>query len=145
MTAIAGGAEAVLIPEYETTPEQVATEIQAAYGAGKSHALIVVAEGAAYNAQKLAEYFKAHDRLCSYELRTVILGHTQRGGAPGAFDRILASRSGVVAIELLKANRSGHLCGLLKGEIAATLLSEVAANKKELDSQLLELARVLTG
>jgi 6-phosphofructokinase 1 len=145
MTAIAGGAEAVLMPERETTPEQVAAEIQAAYRAGKSHALIVVAEGATYDAQKLAEYFKSHDRLCSYELRSVILGHTQRGGAPGAFDRILASRSGAAAIELLKAGRHGLLVGLLKGEIAATPLSEVTANKKELDPGLARLAEVLIG
>ena len=145
MTAITSGAEAVLIPERETTPERVAMEIQVAYHAGKSHALIVVAEGATYDAQKLTEYFKAHDRLCNYELKTIILGHTQRGGSPGAFDRILASRSGAAAIELLKANRHGILVGLQKGEIAATPLSEVVVNKKELDPKLAMLAEVLIG
>ncbi|MGA9352001.1 MAG: 6-phosphofructokinase [Anaerolineae bacterium] len=143
VAGIAGGAEVIVIPEVETDPEAVAAELRAAYDRGKPHALVVVAEGARYNAEGLARYFqKHHDRL-GFELRVTILGHVQRGGAPGAFDRLLATRLGAAATEHLARGEHGMLVGLLKGEMAATPLSEVVANKKPLDLRLLELARVL--
>jgi len=143
VAGIAGGAEVIVIPEVETDPEAVAAGLRAAYERGKPHALAVVAEGARYNAEELARYFqKHHDRL-GFELRVTILGHVQRGGAPGAFDRLLATRLGAAATEYLAQGEHGVLAGLLKGEMAATPLAEVVANKKPLDLRLLELARVL--
>ncbi|MFB0537163.1 MAG: 6-phosphofructokinase [Anaerolineae bacterium] len=143
MAGIAGGAEAVIIPEVETDPEAVAAELRAAYKRGKPHALVVVAEGARYNATGLARFFEEHRERLGFELRVTTLGHVQRGGAPGAFDRLLASRLGAAATEHLAQGEHGLLVGLLKGEIAATPLAEVVANKKPLDMRLLELARVL--
>lgn len=143
MSGIAGGAEAVIIPEVETDPEVVATEIRVAYERGKPHALIVVAEGARYNATELAHYFQEHRERLGFELRVTTLGHVQRGGAPGAFDRLLATRLGAAAIDHLARGEHGLLVGLLKSEIAATPLAEVVANKKPLDLRLLKLARVL--
>ena len=143
MAGIAGGAEAVVIPEVETDPEAVAAELRAAYERGKAHALVVVAEGARYNAEGLARYFQEHRERLGFELRVTTLGHVQRGGAPGAFDRLLATRLGAAATEHLARGEHGLLVGLLKGEIAATPLAEVAANKKPLDFRLLELAQVL--
>jgi 6-phosphofructokinase 1 len=159
MSGIAGGAEAVVIPEVETDPEAVATELRSAYERGKSHALVVVAEGARYNtagsvlsgaegpvlsgAEGLAAYFEQHRERLGFELRVTILGHVQRGGAPGAFDRLLASRLGAAATEHLARGEHGLLVGLLRGEIAATPLADVVANRKPLDTRLLELARVL--
>jgi 6-phosphofructokinase 1 len=143
VAGVAGGAEVIVIPEVETDPEAVAAGLRAAYERGKPHALAVVAEGARYNAEELARYFqKHHDRL-GFELRVTILGHVQRGGAPGAFDRLLATRLGAAATEYLAQGEHGVLVGLLKGEMAATPLAEVVANKKPLDLRLLELARVL--
>jgi len=143
VAGVAGGAEVIVIPEVETDPEAVAAGLRAAYERGKPHALAVVAEGARYNAEELARYFqKHHDRL-GFELRVTILGHVQRGGAPGAFDRLLATRLGAAATEYLAQGEHGVLVGLLKGEMAATPLSEVVVNKKPLDLRLLELARVL--
>ena len=143
VAGVAGGAEVIVIPEVETDPEAVAAGLRAAYERGKPHALAVVAEGARYNAEELARYFqKHHDRL-GFELRVTILGHVQRGGAPGAFDRLLATRLGAAATEYLAQGEHGVLVGLLKGEVAATPLAEVVANKKPLDLRLLELARVL--
>ena len=81
MAGVAGGAELVLIPEVETDPEKVAQGIRDAYQGGKPHALIIVAEGAAYNAEKLARYFAEHAEL-GFELRVTILGHFQRGVLP---------------------------------------------------------------
>lgn len=143
MAGIAGGAEAIIIPEVETDPEAVAAELRAAYKRGKPHALVVVAEGARYNATGLARFFEEHRERLGFELRVTTLGHVQRGGAPGAFDRLLASRLGAAATEHLAQGEHGLLVGLLKGEIAATPLAEVVANKKPLDMRLLELARVL--
>jgi len=143
VAGIAGGAEAVVIPEMETDPEVLATELRAAYERGKPHALVVVAEGARYNAATLAQYFKEHRERLGFDLRVTILGHVQRGGEPGAFDRLLATRLGAAATEYLARGEHGLLVGLLKEDIGATPLAEVVANKKPLDLRLFELARVL--
>jgi 6-phosphofructokinase 1 len=143
MAGIAGGAEAVVVPEMETDPEVLAAELRAAYERGKPHALVVVAEGARYNAAALAQYFKEHRERLGFDLRVTILGHVQRGGEPDAFDRLLATRLGAAATEHLARGEHGLLVGLLKGEIVATSLAEVVANKKPLDLELLKLARVL--
>ncbi|MFC2004242.1 6-phosphofructokinase [Chloroflexota bacterium] len=143
MAGIAGGAEFIIIPEIETDPETVAARLRDDYGKGKAHALVVVAEGAPYNAEKLQRYFQEHHERLGFELRVTILGHVQRGGAPGAFDRLLSTRMGAAATEHLARGEHGILVGLLKGEIAATPLAEVVANKKQLDLRFLELARAL--
>lgn len=143
MTAIAGGAEAVVIPEVETNPEQLVEELREAATRGKAHALVVVAEGAGYNADRLTHYFREHRNRLGYEVRATILGHVQRGGAPTAFDRLLATRLGAAAAESLVAGRHGVLMGLRAGEIAPTPLDEVVANQKTLDLRLLDLARRL--
>jgi len=143
VSGIAGGAEAVVIPEVETDPEHLAAELRSAYERGKSHALVVVAEGAKMNADALVGYFQAHRERLGFELRSTTLGHVQRGGAPGAFDRFLATRLGAAAVESLAKGERGLLLGLVKGEIATTPLADVAANKKTLDLRLLEMAHVL--
>ena len=143
MAGIAGGAEYVVIPEMETDPEAIAERIRDAYRKGKAHALVVVAEGARYNAEKLQNYFQEHQQRLGFELRATILGHVQRGGAPGAFDRLLGTRMGAVATDCLAQGKHGVLVGLLKGEYATTSLAEVVAHKKQLDLRLLDLARAL--
>ena len=143
MAGIAGGAEYVVIPEMETDPETIAERIRDAYRKGKAHALVVVAEGARYNAEKLQSYFQEHQQRLGFELRATILGHVQRGGAPGAFDRLLGTRMGAVATDCLAQGKHGVLVGLLKGEYATTPLAEVVAHKKQLDLRLLDLARAL--
>ncbi len=143
MSGIAGGAEVVVIPEMETDPETVVAELRAAYGRGKSHALVVVAEGAHYNAEGLSRYFREHQEQVGFEVRVTTLGHVQRGGAPGAFDRLLGTRLGAAATEHLARGEYGILLGQVKGGTGATPLAEVVANKKQLDLGLLELARVL--
>jgi len=143
MAAIAGGAEAVVIPEEETDPETIATELRAAYDNGKAHAIVVVAEGARYNAEGMAHYFNVHRERLGFELRMTRLGHVQRGGAPGASDRLLGTVLGTAAVELLASGDHGKLVGSLNGEIAATPFDEVVANRKSLDLRLLGLARAL--
>jgi 6-phosphofructokinase 1 len=143
IAGITGGAEVVIIPEVKTDPEAVAAELRSAYGRGKPHALVVVAEGAEYNAKGLARYFQRHRERLGFDLRVTILGHVQRGGEPGAFDRLLATRLGAAATEYLAQGEHGLLVGLRRGEIAATPLAEVVANKKPVDLHLLGLACVL--
>lgn len=142
-SALAGGAEAVVIPEMEIDPDTLAAEIRSAYQRGKPHALVVVAEGARYNAERLVQHFKEHRERLGFEIRATTLGHTQRGGTPGAFDRLLATRFGAAAVKTLAMGESGMLVGLLKGELATTPLDEVVANKKPIDLSLMELARTL--
>lgn len=140
---VAGGAECVVLPEIETDPEKVALELRAAYERGKSHAIIVVAEGARYNASGLAKYFEEHRERIGFELRVVKLGHVQRGGTPGAFDRILGTRMGAAAVECVARGEYGVLVGLNRGEITATPLVDIVGKKKQLDPKLLELAGIL--
>jgi len=143
MSGIAGGAEAIVIPEIRTGPEEVASALRDAYDRGKQHALVVVSEGARYNAEKLARYFKRHHARLGFDLRVTTLGHTQRGGAPSAYDRLLATRLGFEAVERLAAGECGVLVGLIKGEYTTTPLAQVVAHKKKLDPKLLALAPVL--
>ena len=143
MSGIAGGAEAIVLPEVETNPEIIADEIRIAYERGKAHAIVVVAEGATYNAEALAAYFQQHREELGFELRVTTLGHVQRGGEPGAFDRLLATRLGAGATERLAEGEHGVLVGWLKGEVRSTPLAEVVSNRKALDMNLVELSKVL--
>jgi len=141
--AIAGGAEAVIIPEIDTEPDELARQLHASRERGKKHAIVVVAEGAKYDADALVRYFDLHAAKIGVQLRMTRLGHVQRGGTPGAFDRILASRLGAAAIDLIGRGQAGCLVGLHRGQIIQTPLSEVAGHSRPLDPTLLELARAL--
>ncbi len=144
MSGIAGGAEAIVVPEMETDPDQLADVIVQAYERGKSHALIVVAEGATYNTLKLVEHFNQHEHLLGFELRATTLGHVQRGGAPGAYDRLLGTRLGASAVEALTRGEYGVLAGSLGGRMITTPLADIAGKTKPLDMSLFKLANVLT-
>ena len=146
MAGIAGGAEAVLVPEVENDPEALARELRDAYGRGKRHAVVVVAEGCRQSAQALLDYFETHRERLGFELRATILGHVQRGGTPTAFDRLLATRFGAAAVSELAAGNAGVLVGQQHGRVAATPYAEIAeigTARKPLAPELLELARVL--
>lgn len=148
MAGIAGGAEAIVIPEAEFTPEQVAEQMRNSYNRGKQHAIIVVAEGAQNNAEKLIHYFKEHgkeyDGSYGFDLRLTTLGHVQRGGIPQAFDRLLATRLGAAAVECLSKEQTGVLVGWINGKVGTTPLSEVAGKTKQIDTKLLDLANILS-
>ena len=143
MAGLTGGAEAVVIPERETGPEEIARVFHQAYADGKKHALAVVAEGARCNAQTLIRYFHEQPDL-TFEVRATILGHVQRGGAPTAYDRLLASRLGAGAIDALLDGQSGVLVGLLDDRVATTPLATVVDTCKPLNLELLDLAAVLS-
>ncbi|HVR00742.1 MAG TPA: ATP-dependent 6-phosphofructokinase [Polyangia bacterium] len=143
MAGIAGGADAVVVPEAEIDPEAVADDLEGAYRRGKAHALVVVAEGAKYNAAGLAKYFEQNRGRLGFDLRVTQLGHVQRGGTPGAFDRLLATRLAVGAVEQLARGEHGCLVGLLKGDVRSTPLGEVVGVSKSIDLDLLNIQKVL--
>jgi len=145
MSGIAGGAEAVSIPEMEIDPEELAQELRDAYRRGKSHAMIVVSEGAKYNADALMHYFAQNRDRLGFELRATTLGHVQRGGSPGAFDRLLATRLGAAATDHLQRGKHGLLMGWLKGDITGTPLEEVVNTERKLDMRLWKLGEVLAA
>ena len=143
MAGIAGGAEVVVIPEIETTPEHVAEELSRAYERGKAHALGVIAEGAHYNAEALAAYFREHEARIGFDLRVTALGYVQRGGAPTAYDRLLGTRLGAGAIAALARGESGVLVGMRLGRVATTPLTEIVGVQKPIDPELFALAETL--
>jgi 6-phosphofructokinase 1 len=133
----------VIIPEVETNPELIADILRESYEKGKSHAIVIVAEGAKYNALALDEFFSQHRERLGFELRVTILGHVQRGGYPSAYDRILASRLGAAAVEELSKGNYGVLVGMRKGQIVSTPLEEAVNKKKDLDPEMIRLAKIL--
>lgn len=146
MAGIAGGAEAIVTPEDDTMqPEDVARELLEASARGKRHAIVVVAEGARHDAEGLARYFKEHEQRLGFDLRVSKLGHIQRGGNPGAFDRLLATRLGVAAAEALADGTHGVLVGLIGAQVARTPLAEVANRARPAERRWLELARMLAA
>lgn len=142
--AVAGGAEAVVVPEVETDPDKLAAEVHAAYERGKTHCIVVVAEGASWNAARLGARFSERKDI-GFDVRTTVLGHVQRGGAPTAFDRLLGSQLGAAAVERLAAGEKGTLVGWCRGGVASYPLEDVAGKVKRADEKLLALARVLAA
>jgi 6-phosphofructokinase 1 len=108
------------------------------------HAVIVVAEGAKHNATALAQYFAAHGNRLGFDLRITKLGHVQRGGRPGVFDRMLGTLLGAAAVDAAAAGNWGVLMWMRDGKMMATALADVAWRTKPADAKLLELARLLS-
>jgi 6-phosphofructokinase 1 len=138
---IAGGAEDILVPESETKIEQLCLDIKRSFKRGKKASIVIVAEGddaggAFLIAQQVWERLKLEYRIC-------VLGHVQRGGSPTARDRVLASKLGAAAVDALVKGMAGYMAGELKGDISFTPLRETWEKRKELDSNLLRLVKVL--
>jgi 6-phosphofructokinase 1 len=143
VAGIAGGCEVIVIPEVETDPETIARQLRAAYERGKRHALAIVAEGAKYDADELTRFFGEHGERLGFDLRVTRLGHVQRGGAPGAFDRMLGTQLGAAAVAAAAEGRFGVIVGLRNGQVAETPLQDVAGRMKPADAGLFELAQML--
>ncbi|MBP9040514.1 MAG: 6-phosphofructokinase [Anaerolineaceae bacterium] len=138
---IVTGAELVLIPEFRTPPKEVAVAIEEAYRRGKTHAIVVVAEGYKPHTAELGAMIDAMD--IGFTTRVTILGHVQRGGKPTAFDRLLATRFGVKAVEFLLEGKSNVMTGLVGREIQPIPIEEVISNKKVLSKDYIDMARIL--
>ncbi|MGC9358871.1 MAG: ATP-dependent 6-phosphofructokinase [Anaerolineae bacterium] len=143
MAGIAGGAEVVVVPEHELAPEQVADELRAAYDRGKTHAVVVVAEGAKNNAARLLKHFDEDPDDTGFALRATILGHVQRGARPTAADRLLGTRLGEKAARAILSGQAGILVGLQGDRVITTPLDEIVGHTKGIDLELFELARIM--
>jgi 6-phosphofructokinase 1 len=143
MAGLAGGAEVISTPEFQVPASVIADRLRAAYERGKTHAIVVIAEGVQENAPKILAYFDADKQRSGFELRATTLGHVVRGAPPSAFDRLLATRLGVNAVKALSGGDTGVLIGWQKNEVTRTPLSEVVGRTKPVEAELLELARIL--
>lgn len=143
MAGLAGGAEVISTPEAEVPAAEIAQRLRAAYERGKTHAIVVIAEGVKDNSEQILAHFEKDKRMVGFELRATTLGHVVRGAPPTAFDRILATRLGVNAIRALSDGEFGVLIGYQKGDVTRTPLADVAGRTKPIETELVELARVL--
>jgi 6-phosphofructokinase 1 len=132
-----------MLPEVDTPPELLAQHIQETYERGKPHAIVVVAEGAKYNAEGLCQYFEKHGLLLGFEFRSSVLGYVQRGASPTCADRLLGTRLGYEAVEEMIKGNTGVLVGVVGGEVVTTPLSQVVKGKKPLDPWFLKAAEIL--
>ncbi|MEG1255095.1 6-phosphofructokinase [Clostridium sp.] len=133
---IAGGAEQVIIPEKSFTVEDICENIFTGKRNGKLHNIIILAEGVG-GAQKLA---KKIEEITSIETRATVLGYIQRGGSPSAADRILASRMGNKAVEVLMDGKSARVIGIKGNEIIDMDIKEALAMESQFDEELYKLS-----
>lgn len=137
---LATGADCILVPEVPWELDDVCAAVAQGVSRGKKHSIIMVAEGAAH-AFGLAEDLMA---ACGHRVRTVVLGHIQRGGAPSGFDRILASRMGAEACSALAKGESGVAVGLRYADTITYPLKEAYSSKHTLRREIYDLAKVLS-
>ncbi len=141
-SGIAGGAEELLIPEVPTSVDELCQRLEQYFKGGKRSAIVVVAEAEqAGDSFRIAREVKAQK---GFDSRVCILGHIQRGGAPTARDRVLASRLGAAAVKALIDGKSGYMVGELNREIAYTPLKDTWEKKKPLQAGLTDLLKILS-
>lgn len=142
-SAIAGGAVAVIIPEEHTTFDELFNLLQAGGKTNRKSSLVVVAEGSKIGgANELAR--RVAERSDYFDIKVTILGHLQRGGAPTYFDRVLASRMGVGAVEGLLNGKNDAMVGVRNGELVFNQFADVIGRHHEIDSESLRIAKILS-
>jgi len=140
MSGVIGGAEMILIPEIDTPLEEIVETVGQAYARGKTHAIIMVAEGYRHKADEVATYV---EEKSPFQTRVTILGHVQRGGRPSAFDRLLAARFGIAAVETLIKGQGGNMVALGGREISLVPLDDVTSKNREANLEYYEMAKML--
>jgi 6-phosphofructokinase 1 len=142
---IGGGAELVLIPETLTRMDSIKERILSLMASQLRSSIVVVAEGEEMGgAYKIAEALQVDPAFAPIDLRVCILGHIQRGGAPSARDRVLASRLGASAVEALMEGHNSVMVGIVNGDVKLTPLRQVCERKKQIDYDLLNLSHTLS-
>lgn len=141
---IGAGAEEILIPEENLGLERLLESLQKSKASGKSSSIVVIAEGdkIGKNVFELKDYVEAN--LPEYDVRVSVLGHMQRGGAPSCFDRVLASRFGVKAVESLLEGKSNYMVGLLSDKVVLTPLEQAIKGNSEIDRELLRVSEIMS-
>lgn len=140
IAGLAGGAESILIPEVAFDMGQVLEKLQHGVERGKRHSIILVAEGVGRGMEIGDEIA----RRTGWEVRVTVLGHLQRGGSPTAFDRVLASRMGAFAVDLLREGESGVMVGVKGPRLVAVPFEEALAARSQIDFSIYELAGILS-
>ena len=139
-TGVACGAEYIITPEKGYDKDELCKVILEGKKAGKMHNLVLLAEGVG-GAEELAKYIEAETKI---ETRATVLGHIQRGGAPSAFDRVLASRMGSRAIELLMEGKTSRVVGIKENEIFDQDIDEALALERKFDEKLYEISEEIS-
>jgi 6-phosphofructokinase 1 len=141
---IGAGAEEILIPEEDLGLERLLESLQKSKASGKSSSIVVIAEGdkIGKNVFELKDYVETN--LPEYDVRVSVLGHMQRGGSPSCFDRVLASRLGVKAVESLLEGKSSYMVGLKNDSISLTPLEQAIKGKTEIDRELLRVSDIMS-
>ncbi|QFZ55450.1 6-phosphofructokinase [Oceanihabitans sp. IOP_32] len=141
---IAGGAEEILIPEEDLGLDRLVESLNRSRKSGKSSSIVIVAEGdkIGKNVFELKDF--VDENLEDYDVRVSVLGHMQRGGSPSCFDRVLASRMGVKAVESLLEGKSNYMVGLKNGEMKLTPLESAIKGKTKINLELLRVSDIMS-
>lgn len=141
---VGAGAEEILIPEEDLGLDRLLESLRRSRRSGKTSSIVIVAEGdkIGKNVFELRDYVEQN--LSEYEVRVSVLGHMQRGGSPSCFDRVLASRMGVKAVESLLDGKSNFMVGLLDDKMALTPLEKAVKGKSKINLELLRVSDIMT-
>lgn len=141
---VGAGAEEILIPEEDLGLERLLESLKKSKRSGKTSSIVIVAEGdkTGKNVFELKDY--VDENLPEYEVRVSVVGHMQRGGSPSCFDRVLASRMGVKAVESLLDGQSNKMVGLLNDKIALTPLEKAIKGQSKINKELIRVSDILT-
>jgi 6-phosphofructokinase 1 len=141
---IGAGAEEILIPEEDMGLDRLLESLRRSKASGKSSSIVVIAEGdkIGKNAFELKDYVE--ENMPEYDVRVSILGHMQRGGTPSCYDRVLASRLGVKAVESLLEGKSNFMAGVIKDEIELTPLEQAIKLKSQVDKELIRVSDIVS-
>lgn len=137
---LAGGAEMVIIPEVEHNIEEICDKIMQGRARGKKHSIIILAEGAG-DAKEISEEI---EKRTGVGTRYSVLGYTQRGGTPSAFDRLIGSQMGARAVEMLKNSKGNRVLGVKGNKIFDMDIEEALSAKKVFDKEAYELTKILS-
>jgi 6-phosphofructokinase 1 len=141
---IGAGAEEILIPEEDLGLERLIESLRRSKASGKSSSIVVIAEGdkIGKNVFELKDYIE--ENFQEYDVRVSVLGHMQRGGSPSCYDRVLASRFGVKAVESILEGKTNYMVGMLNDKVALTPLEQAIKGRSEIDKELLRVSDIMT-
>jgi len=142
-SGISIGAQEILIPEVDTKINDLIDSLKNSKKSGKTSSIIVVAEGykSGKNVYQIAD--EIQEKLPNYQVRVSVLGHIQRGGRPSCFDRVLGTKMGVKAVELLKNAKTGIMVGTQHGKIVTVPLKKAISEKTKIDKDLLRISKIM--
>ncbi|MBT8273982.1 MAG: 6-phosphofructokinase [Bacteroidia bacterium] len=143
-SGVGAGAEEILIPEEDNGLTKLLESLKRSKRSGKSSSIVIVAEGdkTGKNVFELADYVQEH--MPEYNSRVTVLGHLQRGGSPSCFDRVLASRFGVKAVEYLLDGKKNFMVGFENNKISSTDISDIKKGTHDINRELLRISDILS-